>query len=86
MQTGENHVLKDIELANIQTNAGMLNYFQIVLRFVKAHRLHNLNFHKAPPYPPALPPFGLTLSFHHSKKNGTERADIDENCLLTFCS
>lgn len=86
MQTVENHMLKDIELANIQTNVAKLNYFQIELRVVKAHRLHNINFHKAPPYPPTLPPFYLTLSFHHSDKNGTEFPDIDETCLLTFCS
>lgn len=54
MQTGENHMLKDMELANIQTNVAKLNCFQIALRLVKAHRLHNLNFHKAPPYSPGL--------------------------------
>lgn len=68
MQTGENHMLKDIELANIQTNLAKLNYFQIVLRLVKVHRSHNLNLHKAPPYPPK--PY-THFAFHHSKRNGT---------------
>lgn len=56
MQTGENHMLKDIKLANIQANLAKLNYFyhRIVLRLVKVHRLHNLNSYKTSPYPPNL--------------------------------
>lgn len=86
MQTGENQMLKDIKLANIQANLAKLNYFyhQIVLRLVKVHRSHNLNSHKTPPYPPNLTSILPNIVFHHIKKNGTELADIDENCLLTF--
>lgn len=54
-------MLKDIELANIQENLAKLNYFQVVLRLVKVHRLHNLNLHKAPLYPQTFPSISLNI-------------------------